>query len=133
MTPYDLYDIKIVRKKIGLTQSELAHKSSVSQSLIAKIEAGTLDPTYSNALKIFETLNSLQKKESLKAKDFIHSGLVSCQKDDFVRDVIKKMKKYEISQLPVMENCGVSGVVSETEIISRLLVKPDKNLRVKEV
>ena len=65
---YELKDIKDIRKKFNLTQSDLAKKADVSQSLIAKIEAGRLDPTYSNAQKIFEALDTLTKKEETKAE-----------------------------------------------------------------
>ncbi|NQU98032.1 CBS domain-containing protein [Candidatus Woesearchaeota archaeon] len=133
MTPYDISEIKSVRKKLGMTQSELAKKADVSQSLIAKIESEKLDPTLSNANKIFNALDSLQKKESLKAKDFIHKGVVSCQEDEFVKDVIKKMKRHEISQLPVMKGDSIVGVVSETRIIDHLIDDPNQNLKISDV
>ncbi|MFQ5647816.1 MAG: helix-turn-helix transcriptional regulator, partial [Candidatus Aenigmatarchaeota archaeon] len=41
----EITEIRKIRKKLGLTQSQLAQEARVSQSLIAKIEAGKLDPT----------------------------------------------------------------------------------------
>jgi len=35
---YELEEVKKIRKKLGLTQTELANRAGVSQSLIAKIE-----------------------------------------------------------------------------------------------
>jgi len=133
MTLYEVSDIKSIRKKLDLTQFELAKQSGVSQSLIAKIESNKLDPTYSNVTKIFNALDSMQKKESFKAKDFIHKGVISCQEDDLVRNVIKKMKKFEISQLPVMKGNNVVGVVSETKIIEHLIEDLNRDLKVKDV
>lgn len=44
------------RKLLGLTQKQLAKIAGVSQSFIAKIESGKIDPSYSKAKAIFDTL-----------------------------------------------------------------------------
>jgi len=133
MYSYEISDVKNIRKKIGLTQSDLAKRAGVSQSLIAKIESDKIDPTYSNIRKIFEALDNLQKKESFKAKDFIHKGVVSCNENELIKDVIKKMKKHEISQLPVIRDITIVGVVSESRIIDFLINENEKDARVKDV
>lgn len=40
-----VFEIKKRRKIIGLTQKELASRSCVSQSLIAKLESGNIEPS----------------------------------------------------------------------------------------
>lgn len=117
--PYELKEIKIIRKNIGLTQSELAKKADVSQSLVAKIESGRIDPTYSKAKKIFDTLTQLTKKTSIKAGDVMNKRVIAVKPSDLVRDVIKKMKKYDISQVPVIDK-HVTGLVSETAILNNM-------------
>lgn len=117
--PYDLDEIKIIRKKIGLTQSELAKRANVSQSLIAKIESGRIDPTYSKAKGIFDTLTQLTKKTEIKADDVMNKRVIAAKSNDLVRDVIKKMKKYDISQVPVIDK-HVIGLVSETAILNNM-------------
>ena len=62
MPNYELEEIKKIRKKLELTQTELADRAGVSQSLIAKIEAGRIDPTYSKTKKIFAALSDLEKR-----------------------------------------------------------------------
>ena len=61
----DLGQIKLLRKALGITQHVLAKKAEVSQSIIAKIESSSIDPTYSKVCKIFEALDRLQKQEEL--------------------------------------------------------------------
>lgn len=117
----EISEIKNIRKKLSLTQSELARLSGVSQSLIAKIEAGTLDPTYSNAKKIFAALDSIGKKNEMKAGDIMETKIVYASPKDTLKDVVAKMKKYEISQLPVVEDHNVVGLVSESTILDAIM------------
>lgn len=135
--PYEINEIKEIRKKLGLTQGQLAKKASVSQSLIAKIEAGSLDPTYTNAKKIFNALDELSKHHELKASELMNKRVVDLSPSDDVRSAIKKTKKYEISQLPVVENNNVIGLVSETTIITKMASEKDPHkvldLKVTEV
>lgn len=114
-----LDNIKTIRKRIGITQSELAKKANVSQSLIAKIEAGRLDPTYSKANGIFEVLNSLSKRQTPTAKDIMQTKIISVHIDEPVNEIIHKMRKYNISQLPVI-NKYVIGLVSEASVLEKL-------------
>ncbi|MBI2647565.1 helix-turn-helix domain-containing protein, partial [Candidatus Woesearchaeota archaeon] len=63
---YELVEVKKIRKKLELTQTQLANRAGVSQSLIAKVESGRIDPTYSKTKKIFSALSELEKKEEIK-------------------------------------------------------------------
>ena len=122
----DLNNIKLMRKQIGLTQSELAMKSQVSQSLIAKIESGKLDPTFSKAKQIFEALNTSSRKATIKAKDLMQTRIISASVNETLDNVIQKMRKHEISQLPVI-NKYVIGLVSESSILEK--VKSGKDIK----
>ena len=37
--PFEITEIKLIRKKLGITQADLSKQAGVSQSLIAKIES----------------------------------------------------------------------------------------------
>jgi len=62
MKPPELHDIERLRKRFGLTQEELARKAGISQSLIARVESGMVDPRYSRIAKIFVALDEMKSK-----------------------------------------------------------------------
>jgi len=129
--PYELSEIKEIRKKFDLTQSQLANRAGISQSLIAKIEAGRIDPTYSKTQKIFEAIDNLGKKKELKAEQIMAKHLISVKPNDDIRDAINKMKKANISQMPVIEEHKSIGIVSEAIILEALLNK--KGSKIKDI
>lgn len=52
------YRIKEVRVQLGMTQSDLAHKSGVSRQTISGLESGTISVTTTDTLiKIASALN----------------------------------------------------------------------------
>lgn len=122
---YDLKNIKDIRKSLHLTQSELAKKANVSQSMIAKIEAGILDPTYTKAQQIFSALDNLVKDKEIKAKDIMNKKIIVVSPETDIKDAINYMKKYEISQMPVLKKGNVVGMVSESSILDALVNSKD--------
>jgi predicted transcriptional regulator len=119
-------EIKDIRKKLDLTQFQLAQRSGVSQSLIAKIESGRLDPTYSNAIKIFNALNDLGRKNDILAEQIMSQKIISVLPSEYIKDAISKMKKLGFSQLPVIEDNKAIGLISESIILNSLIENKGK-------
>ncbi len=118
---YELVEVKKIRKKLELTQTQLANRAGVSQSLIAKVESGRIDPTYSKTKKIFSALSELEKKEEIKAEQIMTNKIISIQPDTSIKEAINKMKKFQISQMPVIEEHKLIGLISESTILDTLL------------
>ena len=116
---FDLSRLKEVRQRLGITQNELSNLAGVSQSLIAKVESGRLDPTYSNAGKIINAIEQASKKSCIKAKEMMNSKIVSCSPEENINSVVVKMNKNDISQIPVIDNTVV-GLVSERSILDSI-------------
>ena len=127
----ELNEIKHVRKKFGLTQTDLAKKASVSQSLIAKIESGRIDPTYSKVRKIVDVLHNLSNEKEVKAEEIMNAKVISLDPDDNIRVAIKKIKLYGISQIPVLNEHKIVGTISEAVLLDALL--QGKGKKVKDV
>ncbi len=132
-----LKEIKLRRKQFGLTQSELARQAGVSQSLITKIESGRLIPSYENAKKLFDFLESLHKKTGLKAKDLMSKDVISAKPSYSLKAAIRLMEKRAISQLPIIDKGRVIGTISEKSVLDKLHRTADLNdlrdLNVREV
>lgn len=137
MMSLQLKNIQKMRKALGLTQSDLARLSGVSQSLIAKIEAGRIDPSFSKTMAIFETLQKLQLKNSKKVKSVMTKEVISVDAESSVMEVVKLMRKHAISQMPVLSKDEVIGSVSEKALIKKLAEEESPKLlfrkKVKEV
>lgn len=127
----ELNQIKRLRNKHNLNQKELAERAGVSQSLIAKIEAGKIEPSFSKARKIFQALDELREKEELKAKDLMNKKISFAEMGDKVKEIIQVMKKRGISQIPVMALGKVCGLITETDILNKIVSSPEKIERMK--
>lgn len=128
----DIQDIKTIRRQLGITQAELAYRAKVSQSLIAKIESGLIDPTFNNAKKIFDALSELQGKKAVLAGDIMQKKIISVMPKTNINEAIKKMKKYEISQLPVVDKGKCLGLVSESILLDEI-IKGSQEKKIKEI
>jgi len=115
----DLAQIGKLRRKLGLTQKELAVFSGVSQSLIAKIESGRIDPAYSKVKQIMAALEQERgrKGEKKKAQDIMSGRIISVTPSDSLGKAIGLMKKEGISQIPVFEGDTCVGSLSDNMLV----------------
>ena len=118
--------LKALRMRQGITQTELAKLSGVSQSVIAKIESGKIDPSYTSVKKIFEALNPTNNGKVQTASHVLNPKLIVSLSDDPIKDVIVKMKDNQISQVPVIENRKIIGIVTESDILEYMSETSDK-------
>jgi predicted transcriptional regulator len=120
----NLEEIGRRRKLLDLSQKELAKISGVSQSMIAKIESNRISPSYLKTKAIFDTLESLERRNEMKAKDVSHSKVVGVQLHDAVAKGIRVMREAGFSQLPVFNGSQVVGSLTEKIILDRLFAAP---------
>ncbi|MGQ9478819.1 MAG: CBS domain-containing protein [Thermoproteota archaeon] len=110
-------EIKKERKKKGLTQSALAKKAKVSQALIARIEKHQVDPRLSTLKKIVEALLENTEQRGSRAIDIAMRDVIVVNHDDTIEKAVKIMRKYGISQLPVLKDGNPIGAVEELELL----------------
>lgn len=121
----DLDKIRQMRKRLNLSQRELASLAGVSQSLIAKIERGSIDPSYSNVRKIlmaFEEVLRKRKVEGMKigaqlsVGDLATRGVVMVSPEQTVGECVERMMKGRFTQLPVMVGDKVVGGITDDRL-----------------
>ncbi len=116
-----LEEISRKRRILGLTQKELARLAGVSQSLIAKLESGKIDSSYTKVKAIFDALEQLEIKREIQVKEVLHNNVIGVHKNAFVTEAVQLMKNHGYSQLPVFEGERVVGSVSEKTILNQIL------------
>lgn len=131
----ELERIKQIRQKLGLTQTQLAKLANVSQSLITKIERGTIEPSYSIARKIFTVLEEqiATSQKEIVAKDICSKDIVLIKSDDTIYKAIKLMKKHAISQMPIMKDNIIVGGISEEILIKNYDKIKSKKMKAEEI
>jgi predicted transcriptional regulator len=120
-----LEEIERRRKSLGLTQKELAKLVNLSQSMIAKIESGRINPSYLKVKAIFDTLDKLERKITIKAKDIIHEEVTGVEKSDPISKAVKLMLEKGYSQLPVFDKGQLVGGITEKTVLEQILKSND--------
>ncbi len=122
MRNVDLTELKRMRKRLGITQEELAQKAGVSQAYIAKLERGQADPKLSTFQKILNCLESMEEGVK-KAVDVMRSPIISIDANDSVENAILLMSENDISQVPVTRRGRIVGSFIEKSLIKKIDVR----------
>lgn len=116
-----LSEVKAMRKRLGLTQAQLAELAGVTQAYIAKIEAKAADPRVSTLEKISKALEratAMEKRATVG--QIMTSPIVAVKSSDRVDKAIHLMKSYDISQLPVLDEEVQVGLISEATVVHKI-------------
>jgi predicted transcriptional regulator len=112
------------RRLLAISQKQLAKLAGVSQSMIAKIENNRISPSYLGTKAIFDTLESMERRNQLKAKDVSHGKVVGVQAHDVVSKGVRVMRQTGFSQLPVFSGNQVVGSLTEKIMLEKLVSAP---------
>jgi predicted transcriptional regulator len=120
-----LEDIGKKRRQLGLKQAELAKLAGVSQSLIAKLESGKIDSSYTKVKTIFDVLERLEAKTKIQEEKVVPNQMIAIQKDELISKVVQLMKDHGYSQIPVFNKKQSVGSISEKTILREILAGKD--------
>lgn len=113
------------RRKLGLTQNQLAELAGVSQSYIAKLEAGKIEPSYLKVKSIFESLDRLERRKEVQASEIMTPDPIFVQQSETVQETVEIMRRNGFSQLPVFSGDKPVGGVSERTLLDQILYNED--------
>ncbi len=116
---FEISQLKQVRRLLNITQSDFARNANVSQSMIAKIEAGKIDPSYSNVKKISEAIERLKHAKEPTVKEIMITKVVTVDAKDRIKDTIKLLNRHGISQLPVLKGGNIAGILYESTLLEK--------------
>ena len=110
-------DLKQLRLRSGLTQAELAAEIGISQSYIARLERGSIDPKLSLVKKI---VNLLTGRTGKVCSEIMTSEPANIAAREVVSTAVSMMQEGNYSQLPVLRGTQVVGIITEWDIIQNL-------------
>jgi len=116
-----LEDIARKRRQLGIKQAELAKLAGVSQSLIAKLESGKIDSSYTKVKTIFDVLDRLEAKTKIQEGKVVPNEVIGIQEDEPLSKVVRLMKDHGYSQIPVFNGKQSVGSISEKTILRQIL------------
>jgi len=116
----DLKEIKARRINASLTQSRLASLSGVSQSLIAKIESGNIEPSYQKAKRLFDCLRQYSTSKEKVASELMTRQVAFVKAEESLKKAIKRLEARGFSQVPVLKGEKLVGSISEKGILAKI-------------
>ena len=116
-----LEEIPRRRKSLDLSQKELALLAGVSQSMIAKLEALKISPSYERTTRIFDALEDLEREVELKVREIASKKVIGVRSQDTVSRATELMRQTGFSQLPVLDDRVAVGSISEKTVLAQIL------------
>ncbi|MBD3214760.1 MAG: CBS domain-containing protein [Candidatus Lokiarchaeota archaeon] len=113
----DLAELKILRKKLNISQAELAKICGLNQSTISRIENQQVDPPYSTFKLLYSCLKNEERRKKESSEQIVKlmtRDIISIHPQTKLKDAITLMNKYNVSQLPILDkNQNIGSITSK--------------------
>lgn len=124
----ELAELKILRKKLNISQQELARICGLNQSTISRIENQEIDPSYSTFKKLYICLKNEErrkKESSEEIEKFMTKNIISIESQTKLKKAIVLMNKYNVSQLPILEDNRNLGSITSRKAQKLIMENSD--------
>ncbi|MHB8352343.1 MAG: CBS domain-containing protein [Thermoplasmata archaeon] len=118
----DVTELGRRRRTLGVSQGKLARAAGVSQSLVAKIERGRVEPSYRNMLRLFAALDGLSEERPAEAAvgRLATRAVLRIGPSDRVTEAAHLLRRHALSQMPVTEGELVVGSLTDRMVVDCL-------------
>ena len=96
-----------MRQKAGLSQTELAVAAHVSQSFVAKLEAGRLDPSYARAQRLLAILVQRSVSDANWIQSVLQPIPALLWETQSISSAVVQLEQLSVMFLPVQNEQGV--------------------------
>lgn len=110
------------RRALGVTQGRLAQTAGVSQSLVAKVERGRVEPSYRNVRALLAALDTLEgaHRPEPSVGTLATRTVVQVRRSTLLTEAAHLLRRHAISQVPVMEGPLVVGSLTDRAVVECL-------------
>lgn len=116
-----------LRSEAGLTQQDLSKLVGVSQSYIARMEKGTLDPKHSVVARAIDAIEDYVANrrmrgffERTRCGSIMTADPLAVDARDPVSSAVKIMRENDFSQVPVLRGSAIVGIITELDILKEI-------------
>ncbi|MCI4323215.1 MAG: CBS domain-containing protein [Thermoplasmata archaeon] len=118
-SPVPLSEIRRRRVAAGMTQGELARAAGLSQSHVAKIERGRVEPSYRNVTALLTVLEDrlAHAVKEVTAGRLATRNMVDLPSKALLIEAARMLRRHSISQLPVVDHGVVVGSLTDRRVV----------------
>lgn len=117
----DVADLGRRRRTLGVSQAALARAAGVSQSFVAKIERGRVEPSYRSVRALVAALDALAADRPTETVGRLATrAVVRIGPADRVTEAAHLLRRHALSQLPVTEGELVVGSLTDRMVVDCL-------------
>lgn len=117
--PYDeiMDALRRKRRKLDVTQRELANRVGISKSMLSQMEHGKKDAKYATVHDVWQQLQIMEQEQGETAEELMNAPVNWVRPDDSALDVRSLMHEHDFSQVPVAEDGEMVGSITERDMM----------------
>jgi len=120
------HEVRIRRRRLmdaggrPVTQRKLAEACGIRQSMMAKIESGSVVPSYIVLKRVLDELSAMESRGDKPAWKLMHRGIMGAGLQEPLKRASDLMTRHDVSQLVVYDGKEVVGSVTDRGVLGAM-------------